>query len=51
MRNEARPPSDILPIRIRPDLTVQIAHIPHDLTEKEAQKIAAVIMAMVKRAE
>jgi hypothetical protein len=40
------PPIDILPIQIRPGLTVQIAGIPHDLTREEAEKIARVVMAM-----
>lgn len=37
--------SNILPIQIRDDLIVMIAGIPHDLTEKEAKRIAAVVMA------
>jgi hypothetical protein len=43
-----RPPIDILPIQIRPDLIVQIAGIPHDLTREEAEKIARVVMAMAR---
>jgi hypothetical protein len=35
----------ILPIPIRPNLTVHIQGIPSDLTPAEADKIAAVIMA------
>jgi len=36
----------IMPIQIRPDYFVRIANIPHDLTEAEASKIAAVVMAL-----
>ncbi len=39
----------IIPIRIRPDLVVLVQDIPHDLTSKEAQKIASVVKAMVKK--
>jgi len=35
----------ILPIAIRPNLTVQIAGLPFDLTELEAKKIANIILA------
>jgi hypothetical protein len=38
--------SDIIPVQIRPDIIVQIANIPWDLSKSEAEKIAAVIMAM-----
>lgn len=38
----------IIPIQIRPELVVRIAHIPHDLTKTEAEKIARVVMALVK---
>jgi hypothetical protein len=38
----------ILPIPIRPDLTVHIQGLPFDLTESEARKIAAVVTAMVQ---
>jgi hypothetical protein len=38
----------ILPIPIRPDLTIQIQGLPFDLTEAEARKIAAVVTAMVQ---
>jgi len=44
-------PADILPIQIRPDLVVRIAGIPHDLTEAEAAKITAVIIAMAQPKE
>lgn len=40
------PSSSIIPIPIRPDLTVHIQGIPFDLTETEAAKIANVIRAM-----
>lgn len=36
----------ILPIPIRPDLTVHVQGLPYDLTETEARKIANVIIAM-----
>ncbi|MER8368313.1 hypothetical protein [Mesorhizobium sp. M1348] len=36
----------ILPIPIRPDLTVQVQGLPYDLTPAEANKIANVIRAM-----
>jgi hypothetical protein len=35
----------ILPITVRPDLVVQIAGLPHDLTQAEAQRIANIILA------
>jgi hypothetical protein len=35
----------ILPINVRPDLIVQIAGLPHDLTKVEAQRIANIILA------
>jgi hypothetical protein len=38
----------IIPIPIRPDLTVHVQGIPFDLTEAEARKIAAVVTAMVQ---
>jgi hypothetical protein len=37
-----------LPIRIRRRVTVEIAHLPLDLSQSEAAKIAAVIMAMAQ---
>jgi len=36
----------VFPIPIRPDVTVQIAGIPSDLTSSEAKKITAVITAL-----
>lgn len=39
------PNADLLPIRIRRDLTVRIHGLPFDLTEQEAKKIAAIIHA------
>ncbi|WFP78742.1 hypothetical protein [Mesorhizobium sp. WSM4906] len=36
----------ILPIPIRPDLTIQVQGLPYDLTPAEANKIANVIRAM-----
>jgi len=38
----------VLPIPIRPDLTVHVQGLPFDLTEAEARKIAAVVTAMVQ---
>jgi hypothetical protein len=38
---------NIMPIAIRPDLTVYIQGLPFDLSEAEARKIAAVVTAMV----
>jgi hypothetical protein len=35
----------ILPIPIRPDLTVLLLDLPHDMTKAEAQKIANIILA------
>lgn len=47
--NEVAPPISaavhILPITIRPDLTVQIRNLPHDLTSAEASRIANVVRA------
>jgi len=42
---------DVFPIRIRENVVVQVAHLPHDLTEAEAQKIARVIQAHVLEKE
>lgn len=39
---------DVIPIQIRPDLKVRIWGIPHDLTQAEAEKLSAVILAMAK---
>jgi len=36
----------VFPIPLRPDVTVQVAGIPSDLTPTEAKKITAVIMAL-----
>jgi len=43
-----KPPlsSSILPIPIRPDVTVFVQGLPYDLTESEATKVANVIRAM-----
>ena len=43
------PGMDILPIPIRPNLTVRIYNLPYDLTPAEAGKIAAVVQAMAMR--
>jgi hypothetical protein len=34
---------DILPITIRPELTIFVHGIPHDLTSREAEKIAKIV--------
>jgi len=39
-----------VPIPIRPDLTIYIQGLPFDLTELEARKLGAVIMALVQPA-
>jgi hypothetical protein len=45
--SEAPPASvNIVPIPIRPDLTIKIQGLPYDLTTQEAAKIANVIKAM-----
>jgi hypothetical protein len=36
----------IVPVQIRPDLTVRIQGLPHDLTQAEADKIARVVLAL-----
>lgn len=38
--------SSILPIPLRPDLTVRIQGLPFDMTEQEARKIANVVLAL-----
>mgnify|MGYP006275309033 CR=1 FL=1 len=38
--------TNILPIPIRPDLTVRVQGLPFDLTQAEARRIANVVMAM-----
>lgn len=38
---------EIIPIKIRDDLTIYIYGIPYDITEREAQKIANIITALV----
>jgi hypothetical protein len=37
--------ANILPVPLRPDLTIQIAGLPFDLTPAEAKKIANIILA------
>jgi hypothetical protein len=39
----------IIPIQLRPDVTVRIQGIPHDLTDAEADRIERIITAMVLR--
>lgn len=39
------PSVNILPVALRPDLTIQIAGLPFDLTKAEAQKLANIILA------
>ena len=45
-RSPIPPSASILPIPIRPDVTVHIQGLPYDLSENEANKIANVIRAM-----
>ncbi len=40
-------PMDIFPVPIRQDLVVYLQNVPLDLSKKEAQKIAAVVEALV----
>jgi hypothetical protein len=40
-----QPSANLLPIRLRADLTIQIAGLPHDLSAAEAKKIANIILA------
>jgi len=44
----SRGPMDdtILPIQIRPSLTVLVQGLPHDLKPEEAAKIAGVVLAL-----
>ncbi|WP_146190608.1 hypothetical protein [Marinicauda salina] len=44
--SSAMPSSNILPIPIRPDLTVRVQGLPFDLSQAEARRIANVIRAM-----
>lgn len=46
-RDAALPPpsTQVLPIAIRADVTVQIGNLPFDLTEAEAKRIANVVLA------
>jgi hypothetical protein len=41
----SRPAMHVLPIALRPDLTIQIAGLPFDLTIAEAKKLANIILA------
>lgn len=43
---EAPGATNIMPIQIRPDLTIRIQGLPFDLTQAEAKRIANVVMAM-----
>ena len=42
-------PDDIMPIKIRDDLIVRIAQIPHDLTKEEAERISRVVLALANK--
>ena len=44
--NPPRSPHDIFPIPIRDDLVVYLQNVPLDMTQAEAQKIAAVVQAL-----
>jgi hypothetical protein len=50
-RTPSMPSASIIPIPIRPDITVHVQGIPFDLTIAEATKIANVIRAMATPAE
>lgn len=41
----AAPSVHVVPIAIRPDVTVQVGNLPYDLTPSEAKRIANVILA------
>jgi len=43
--SQAAPSVNVVPIAIRPDVTVQIGNLPYDLTAGEAKRIANVILA------
>jgi len=43
---EHNPKGITFPVPLRADLVVEIRHLPHDLTEKEAEKISMVIKAL-----
>jgi hypothetical protein len=45
------PYEDAIPIRIRNNLQVYLANIPHDLTPQEAKKICNVVTAMATEAK
>ena len=44
--NPPRSPLEIFPVPIREDLVVYVQNVPLDMTEKEADKIAAVVKAL-----
>lgn len=39
----------VFPVPLRPDLTVEIHNVPSDMTEQEADKIAAVVKALAQK--
>ena len=39
----------VMPIRIRPDLTLRVQGIPHDLTKTEVERIVNIIMAFAEK--
>lgn len=43
--------NEVFPIPLNDDCTrvVKVAHIPHDLTKSEADKICAIIRALVQK--
>lgn len=47
----AAPSVHVVPIAIRPDVTVQVGNLPYDLTPTEAKRIANVILAYAMMAE
>jgi hypothetical protein len=39
----------VMPIRIRPDLTLHVQGIPYDLTKAEVERIVSIIMAFAEK--
>lgn len=46
---DIKPKGITFPVPIRSDLVVEIKHLPHDLTEQEAEKISMVIKALAMK--
>ena len=41
----------VLPVKIRENVVVAVAHLPHDLTKAEAEKISRVILSLVSESK